>query len=235
MADDAPARPRLADRKPVKKTTPKPKTAQRTKNRRAGLLAAGIVALALTGCAEPQPRNIADACDMLSQRAHWYEAARDAQQRWNVPMAVLLAFIHQESSFKARAKPPRRKLFGFLPWFGRVASAYGYSQALDETWDEYRKETKNTFARRSNFEDSVDFIGWYNHKSVRELKIKPNNAYALYLAYHEGRSGYRSKSYAAKTWLVKTANKVQRRKATYERQLATCRLRPRPWYRRLFG
>ena len=219
----------------MKATARGPGTVNGTKNKRAGALVAGAAALALSACAEPQPRSIADACQMLSQRAHWYEAARDAQQRWNIPIAVLLAFIHQESSFKAKAKPPRRKLLGLLPWFGRETSAYGYAQALDATWGEYKKETKKPLARRSNFKDAVDFIGWYNHKSVRQLRIKPNNAYALYLAYHEGRRGYRSKSYAAKTWLVKVANKVQRRKTTYERQLAACRLRPRPWYRRLFG
>ncbi len=207
---------------------------RRRMNKRAGAAAVVLAgAMIVGGCAEPQPRSVANACEIFSQRIHWYEAARDAQQRWNIPIAVLLAFVHQESSFKATARPPRRQLLGFIPWT-RPSSAYGYAQAVNPTWEEYKKETNRVLARRNSFNDAMDFIGWYNNKSVRELGIRPDNAYLLYLAYHEGRGGYRRKTYNAKAWLLKVAQKVRRRKAAYQKQLATCDLKPRPWYRKMF-
>ena len=45
---------------------------------------------------------------------------------------VLMAFIHQESSFQAKIKPERKKLLGVIPWL-RPSSSVGYSQALKNT------------------------------------------------------------------------------------------------------
>ncbi|MDD9806675.1 MAG: transglycosylase SLT domain-containing protein [Gammaproteobacteria bacterium] len=205
----------------------------RRTNLRLRVIACACACALLAGCAEPRPRSVANACEIFSQKIHWYEAARDSQQRWNIPMALLLAFVHQESSFHATARPPRRRLLGIIPWV-RPSSAYGYAQAVDHTWKEYKKETGRTLARRSNFNDAMDFIGWYNNKSVRELGLRRNDARRLYLAYHEGRNGYRRQSYNAKPWLLKVAQKVQRRKNAYDKQLKTCDLKPRPWYRKMF-
>ncbi len=145
-------------------------------------------------------------------------------------MTTILAFIHQESSFKHDAKPPRRKLLGFIPWF-RASSAYGYSQALDQSWQEYKDETGGILARRNSFADSADFIGWYNDKTARSLGISRDDAYSLYLAYHEGRGGYKRKTHNKKKWLLKAAGKVKRNAATYERQLKQCGHElTRPWY-----
>ena len=198
------------------------------------LSCAAIIVTLLSACATPPPQNINDACDMFEERAAWSDAAIDSQERWNIPMEVTLAFIHQESSFRADAKPPRRKLLGFIPWF-RVTSASGYSQALDESWNEYKKDTRQSFVWRSSFEDSTDFIGWYNNKSVRELNLSPHDAYSLYLAYHEGRGGYTRKSYNQKPWLIKVARKVNRRAAIYRKQIANCPVEPRSWFSRLIS
>jgi hypothetical protein len=86
-------------------------------------------------------------------------------------------------------RPPRTYLLGFIPW-GHVSSAYGYSQALDGTWAQYEIETGNTSARRSNFADAIDFVGWYHDKSARTLGIARNDTYNLYLAYYLGRTAY---------------------------------------------
>ena len=204
-----------------------------TKIIRYKLSGAIIIVLLLSACATPQPQNINNACEMFEERAAWQAAAISSQERWNIPMEVTLAFVHQESSFKANAKPPRKKLLGFIPWFGRVSSASGYSQALDASWSEYKKETGHWYARRSNFKDSTDFIGWYNAKSVRELKLSSNDAYSLYLAYHEGRGGFRNKTYNQKPWLLKVANKVKQRTADYRKQIASCPMKPRSWFSRL--
>ena len=188
-------------------------------------------ALLATGCAAPPPPDVSNACAILEDRGAWYHAAIKAQKRWNMPVALTLAFIHQESSFKANARPERKKLFGFIPW-KRPTSAYGYAQATDAAWKQYKKETGRWFVRRNSFADAVDFMGWYNNKSVKTLGISPNDAYNLYLAYHEGWNGYRKKSYLKKSWLPPVARKVQKRMRTYERQLASCADRLKsPWYR----
>ena len=41
-------------------------------------------------------------------------------------------------------------------------------------------------ADRDDFNDAIDFIGWYNDQSSRRSKISKSDAYNLYLAYHEG-------------------------------------------------
>ena len=190
-----------------------------------------IPALLLGGCARPPPADVNDACTILEERKNWYYASIRARKNWGVPVALMLSFIHQESSFRSRAKTERTKLFGFIPW-KRVSSAYGYSQATDGTWKQYKEETGKKFARRSSFSDASDFIGWYNNKSVKVLGLAPQDAYSLYLAYHEGWSGYRKKSYRQKPWLIEAAKKVQQRTNTYSRQLERCAGRLKvPWYR----
>ena len=192
-----------------------------------------IIVMLLSACATPQPQNINNACEIFAEKTSWHSAAISSQERWNIPVEVTLAFVHQESSFKANAKPPRKKLLGFIPWFGRVSSASGYSQALDGSWKEYKQETGRWYARRSNFKDATDFIGWYNNKSVRELGLSSNDAYSLYLAYHEGRGGFTRKTYNQKPWLLKVANKVKQRAADYKKQLASCSIESRSWLSRL--
>ena len=80
-----------------------------------------------------------------------------------------MAFILQESSYIQGAKPERTKLLGFIPW-KRKSSAFGYAQALDGTWERYKKEAKKTFAYRRNFDDSIDFIAWYNNLSHKKIE-----------------------------------------------------------------
>jgi hypothetical protein len=43
-----------------------------------------------------------------------------------------------------------------------------------------------------------------------------------YLAYHEGRSGYRRGSYKSKRWLLNVANKLEDRAIMYHVQLQRC-------------
>ena len=52
-----------------------------------------------------------------------------------------LAFIKTESNFRPTARTQRKYVFGLIPP-GRISSAYGYSQALDGTWKEYKKSTE---------------------------------------------------------------------------------------------
>lgn len=181
----------------------------------------GMIFVSLLGCSSSPPKNMADACEILKEKDDWYDASQDAFERWGVPVHVQLAIIHQESRFKHDAKPPREKLFWFIPWF-RKSSAYGYAQAQDATWEWYKRETGRRWADRNDYEDAVDFIGWYGSVSHSKLGISKWDAYRQYLAYHEGQGGYKRGSYRQKTWLTKVARKVDSNAKRYRSQIAKC-------------
>lgn len=154
---------------------------------------------------------------------------KKTEERWKIPVSVSMAIIKQESSFIADAKPERTKLLGFIPW-KRVTSAKGYAQAVDGTWEMYLKDRGGWFVQRNDFEDAVDFVGWYNYKTHKQLGIPMNNARALYLAYHEGRAGYKKGSYRTKPWLLSVADKVQRQSDRYSIQYEGCKKKLGKWF-----
>ena len=123
----------------------------------------------------------------------------------------------------ADAKPAFR-WFLFIP-LGRPSSAYGYPQAKDDTWDWYQSSAGHTFASRDDFEDAIDFIGWYNAQTMARNRVKPNDAYNLYLAYHEGQGGYQRGTYRNKKKKKNTARQVASRAASYDRQYSQCKKR----------
>ena len=179
----------------------------------------------ISGCASNKPpSSTTDVCKIFKERYSWYKAAKKTEQRWKVPVYVSMAIIKQESSFVSEARPERTKLLGFIPW-KRVTSARGYAQAIDGTWEMYLKDRGGWFVSRNDFEDSVDFVGWYNYKSHNQLGISLTNARALYLAYHEGRGGYKRGSYRTKPWLLSVADKVQRQSEEYKIQYQGCKKR----------
>ncbi len=167
------------------------------------------------------PRNLDDACSILDQRPHFERAFKRTARRWGVPVQVQMALIHAESRFIGDARTPHRYALGIIP-LGRQSSAYGYSQALDGTWDEYRDETGKRRARRNDIDDAADFVGWYLSKSNDRLNIPLTDARNQYLAYHEGRTGYARGSYWSKPWLLNVANGVGNRATLYAGQLRRC-------------
>ena len=181
-----------------------------------------IALLLLAACATTPPRNVNDACAMFAEYGDWYPDAKAASRRWGVPLPVLLAIIHQESAFRADAQPPRTWYLGFIPG-PRPSSAYGYSQALDGTWDHYTAATGNRSADRDQFDAAIDFVGWYVNETAKRNRIAKNDAYHQYLAYHEGHGGFARGSYRKKTWLVKRARQVSRQAERYGAQLARCK------------
>lgn len=187
------------------------------------LLLSGIVLL-LSACATYKPSDPNNICNIFWGETDWYEAARDSQHQWGAPIYVMMAIMHQESRFVDDAQPERDWFLGFIP-LARDSSAYGFAQAQDPVWGEYLKSTGNSGADRDDFDDAIDFIGWYLDGSHRRLKISKWDTYAQYLAYHEGRGGYSRGSYKNKDWLIKVAKKVKRRAATYNKQLKTCQVK----------
>ncbi|MBP6683147.1 MAG: hypothetical protein KA159_07495 [Halioglobus sp.] len=176
---------------------------------------------ALSGCTTSPPQDTDNICAIFFEKDDWYQDAALARDKWDSGIPVMMAIMHQESRFRADAKPPRQKILGIIPWT-RPSDAYGYSQALDATWDWYETSTGRWGADRDDFGDSIDFIGWYNDQSHRRNGIDRADTYSLYLAYHEGHGGYSRASYRSKPWLTDVARKVQGRAATYQVQLQVC-------------
>jgi hypothetical protein len=168
------------------------------------------------------PRQLDDACAILRERPQYQRAMERTERRWGIPMHVQMATIHQESKFVGNARTPHRFALGVIP-MGRQSTAYGYSQALNGTWEEYQDGPGGRRAKRDDIADATDFMGWYMDESARRLGISKADAEAQYLAYHEGRTGYVNQSYLAKPWLVDVAARVASRAEMYREQLAYCR------------
>ncbi|SIS63591.1 transglycosylase SLT domain-containing protein [Phaeovulum vinaykumarii] len=168
------------------------------------------------------PRDLDDACAIVRERPQYLSAMRRTEARWGIPVHVQMATIHQESKFVGNARTPFRYALGVIP-MGRLSSAYGYSQALDDTWDEYRAETRRRGAKRDRIHDATDFMGWYMNGTTERLGISKADARNQYLAYHEGRTGYARGSHRNKSWLMAVADRVAERSEMYRRQLASCR------------
>ncbi len=177
--------------------------------------------LALGGCSTAPPKNAEDLCEIFREKPDWHRAALDTQAKWGVPVPVPFAMMYQESSYRHDAKPPKNYILWFIPW-GRVSSAYGYAQAKDEVWSDYERET-NQSASRDDFEDALDFMGWYMSKAQALNGTSKWDAYGQYLNYHEGWGGYRRQTYKSKAWLMRTADIVKERAARYTAQYNSCR------------
>jgi len=173
-------------------------------------------------CASKPPQQQENICTIFKEKTSWYRLANRSEEKWGAPIHVQMSIVRQESAFQNRAKPQRTKLLGIVPW-KRKTSAFGYSQAVDGTWDWYKKETKRPLASRVNFSDAIDFTGWYINKTNKINGVKKSDAYNQYLAYHEGHGGFKSKSYNNKDWLIKTATKVDQRAEKYRQQLDQCK------------
>ena len=189
------------------------------------LIFAGLL-LALAACGGGKvgraPSGLDDACRILAQRPGYLRAFRQTERRWGVPVHVQMATIHQESRFVSDARTPLRYALGVIP-VGRQSSAFGYSQALDGTWREYVRDQRKPRARRDRIGDATDFMGWYMTLSRDQLGIPLGDARNQYLAYHDGRNGYRRGTWRRKPWLIRVSAEVATRAETYRQQLQSCR------------
>ncbi len=187
--------------------------------------------ISVSGCATRPPQQQENICSIFQQHPRWYDYALASERRWGTPIYIQMAFVQQESSFRARARPERNRILGIIPG-RRPSSARGYAQAQDPAWQDYQQATGRRGARRSNMSDALDFIGWYNDVSHRRLGIAKNDAFHLYLAYHDGHTGFQRGGWRNNPQLQDIARRVEQRAATYARQLPGCeaQLRCRRWY-----
>jgi hypothetical protein len=73
-----------------------------------------------------------------------------------------------------------------------------------------------------DFDDAIDFVGWYTHNTNRAVGISKWDPYNQYLAYHEGATGWKRGSYKRKGWLKETARRVDYRAREWGAQLRRC-------------
>ncbi|MDA7966453.1 lytic transglycosylase [Ruegeria sp.] len=183
----------------------------------------GVLLLASCGGGSKQPPSrLNDACSIAREKPDYIKAFKSTERKWGVPVHVQMATIYQESRYRHDARTPHKYVLGVIP-MGRQSSAYGFSQALDGTWEEYQRETGKRRAKRDRIRDASDFIGWYMNKTYERNGIHPSDTRNQYLAYHEGHTGYARGSYNSKSWLLNVADDVDARARVYQAQLATCR------------
>ena len=168
------------------------------------------------------PKYPSNACKIFGEKYLWYKSIKKSSDKYGVPTYIILAFVNKESGFNRWAKPKRTKLFKIVP-YKRPSSSFGYSQAVNKTWDQYKKETNNPLALRSRFKDSVLFIGWYINKTNKINKIPFNDPYRQYLNYYLGWGNYSKKLYKTDKKAIILAKKVEQQSKIYKNQLKECK------------
>ncbi|MBL6758676.1 MAG: lytic transglycosylase [Pelagibacteraceae bacterium] len=138
----------------------------------------------LAGCSSI-PKNTVNACVIFDEKYFWYKFAKSSEKKWGAPVELQMAIIKKESGFDWLARPERTKLFKVIPW-KRPSSSLGYSQAVEDTWELYKRRTGKKYATRILFKDSSDFIGWYIDQTSKKMKVAKNNYFKQYLYYYNG-------------------------------------------------
>ena len=167
------------------------------------------------------PKYPSNACKIFGEKYFWYKHAKKSSEIYGAPIHIILAFVNKESGFNRWAKPKRKKLFKIIP-YKRPSSSFGYSQAVNKTWELYKTETNNPLALRTRFKDSVMFIGWYIKKTNKINRIPLDDAYRQYLNYYLGWGNYAKKIYKTDKKSIIYAKSVQKKSKIYRNQLKEC-------------
>jgi len=168
------------------------------------------------------PKHPANACKIFSEKYLWYKHIKQSSETYGAPVHIILAFVNKESGFNRWAKPKRTKLFKVVP-YKRPSSSFGYSQAVNKTWELYKTETNNPLALRTRFKDSVMFIGWYMQKTNKINKIPLSDPYRQYLNYYLGWGSYKNEAYKTDKKAVIFAKSVEKKSKVYKNQLRECK------------
>ena len=131
------------------------------------------------------PKNTVNACAIFNEKYLWYKFAKATERKWGAPIELQMAIIRKESGYDWLARPERTKLFKVIPW-KRKSSSLGYSQAIEDTWENYKKSTGKKYVTRVLFKDASDFVGWYVDQTYRKMKVSKTNYFKQYLYYYNG-------------------------------------------------
>ena len=179
-----------------------------------------IILLFLVSCTSV-PKYPSNACKIFGEKYLWYKHTKKSYEVYGAPIHIVLAFVNKESGFNRWAKPKRKKLFKVIP-YKRPSSSFGYSQAVNKTWELYKTETNNPLALRARFKDSVMFIGWYMKKTNKINKISFNDSYRQYLNYYLGWGNYSKGLYKTDKKAILFAKNVEKQSNIYKNQLQKC-------------
>ena len=168
----------------------------------------------LIGCSSV-PKNTVNACAIFDEKYLWYKFAKSTEKKWGAPVELQMAIIKKESGYDWLARPERTKLFKVIPW-KRKSSSLGYSQAVVDTWETYKRSTGKKYVTRVLFKDSSDFIGWYVDQTYKKMKVSKKNYFRQYLYYYNGwTKRTRSES-------IPYAKEVSRTAKKYRAQIRKC-------------
>ena len=167
------------------------------------------------------PKYPSNICKIFDEKYLWYKYAKKSSDTYGPPIYSILAFVSKESGFNRWAKPKRSKLFKIIP-YKRPSSSFGYSQAVNKTWELYKTETNSPLAVRTLFSDSVMFIGWYMKKTNKINNIPLNDSYRQYLNYYLGWGNYAKGTYKTNKKAIIFAKKVEKQSKIYKSQLREC-------------
>ena len=180
-----------------------------------------LILLLFTTACSSIPKHPQNACKIFGENYLWYKSIKKSSETYDAPIHIILAFVNKESGFNRWAKPKRTKLFKIVP-YKRPSSSFGYSQAINKTWELYKTETSSPLALRTRFKDSVMFIGWYMNKTKKTNNISMNDAYRQYLNYYLGWGNYSKKVYKSDKNAIIYAKKVEKQSNIYKNQLKEC-------------
>lgn len=180
-----------------------------------------VILSLLTSCASEKVNKADDLCEVYNKNYHWYRSAYHAQKKHNIDATIIMSVMAQESNFTYDARPGKKYVLNFIPW-GYQTSAKGYGQVIDGAWDDYRKQSNKWFQSRHNFDDVTDYIGWYLNKASNKLHLNRQDSYHLYLAYHQGITGYKRHDEKHNKQLNLIAKKVERNTNRYQNEFKQC-------------
>jgi len=180
-----------------------------------------IVFFFLVSCSSV-PKYPQNACKIFGEKYLYLKYSRAASKKWNVPISSILAVINKESGFRRFAKPKRTKIFKIIP-YRRPSSSLGFSQAVNKTWDLYKKENNKPAALRISFKNSSDFIGWYFWKTNKINKVSLKDTRNMYLNYYLGWAAYKNKAYQNDKKAILFAKSVEKQAKIYKNQLQECK------------
>lgn len=180
-----------------------------------------LVLTTLFCCSSEKVDKSQDLCMVYNKNYHWYRSAMRAQKKHDIDATIIMSVMAQESNFTHNARPGKEYILNFIPW-GYETSARGYGQVIDGAWDDYKKINNKWFPSRHNFNDVSDYIGWYLDKASKKLHINRKDTYHLYLAYHQGMTGYKRHDERNNHELDLIAKKVQRNSNRYQYEFKQC-------------